>query len=197
MSDFSQGPGWWQASDGKWYPPEQAPGAAPGGMPPMPQAQPAYGAPAAGGELASWGDRAIAYLADVAIIFVAYIAIIIVGSILGAIADALGALVMLVGWLAMIGYSFYIFFVQGESGATPGKRLTGLKVVGEATGQPIGGGMGIVRQFAHILDSLVCYIGWFLPLFDEKKQTIADKVMKTLVLKNQPKVAPGPDLFKR
>jgi hypothetical protein len=26
MSDFSQGDGWWQASDGKWYPPEQAPG---------------------------------------------------------------------------------------------------------------------------------------------------------------------------
>ncbi|MEZ5141966.1 MAG: hypothetical protein R2726_05520 [Acidimicrobiales bacterium] len=26
MSDSSQGPGWWQASDGKWYPPEQAPG---------------------------------------------------------------------------------------------------------------------------------------------------------------------------
>ena len=22
MSDASQGPGWWQASDGKWYPPE-------------------------------------------------------------------------------------------------------------------------------------------------------------------------------
>lgn len=27
MSDTSQGPGWWQASDGKWYPPESAPGA--------------------------------------------------------------------------------------------------------------------------------------------------------------------------
>lgn len=24
MSDFSQGPGWWQASDGKWYPPQTA-----------------------------------------------------------------------------------------------------------------------------------------------------------------------------
>lgn len=38
MSDTPQGPGWWQASDGKWYPPEQAPGAsAPGaaGMPGM------------------------------------------------------------------------------------------------------------------------------------------------------------------
>jgi len=29
VSDASQGPGWWQASDGKWYPPEQAPGAQP------------------------------------------------------------------------------------------------------------------------------------------------------------------------
>ena len=26
MSDTSQGPGWWQASDGKWYAPEQHPG---------------------------------------------------------------------------------------------------------------------------------------------------------------------------
>jgi hypothetical protein len=31
MSDHSQGEGWWQASDGKWYPPEQAPGAQPSG----------------------------------------------------------------------------------------------------------------------------------------------------------------------
>jgi uncharacterized membrane protein len=44
VSDESQGPGWWLASDGKWYPPELAPGApsptaytapagAPGGTP--------------------------------------------------------------------------------------------------------------------------------------------------------------------
>ena len=25
MSDYSQGPGWWQASDDRWYPPESAP----------------------------------------------------------------------------------------------------------------------------------------------------------------------------
>jgi hypothetical protein len=35
VSDTPQGPGWWQASDGKWYPPEQQPGsggaATPGG----------------------------------------------------------------------------------------------------------------------------------------------------------------------
>lgn len=57
MSDTSQGPGWWQASDGKWYPPEQAPGATPGtppsdpsayGAPPAYGTPPAYGAPAGG-----------------------------------------------------------------------------------------------------------------------------------------------------
>ena len=34
MSDVSQGPGWWLASDGKWYSPEQVPGYA--GPPPVP-----------------------------------------------------------------------------------------------------------------------------------------------------------------
>ena len=34
MSDASQGPGWWQASDGKWYPPEAAPGGQPSGSAP-------------------------------------------------------------------------------------------------------------------------------------------------------------------
>lgn len=29
MSDTSQGPGWWLASDGKWYPPQPAPAARP------------------------------------------------------------------------------------------------------------------------------------------------------------------------
>jgi len=42
MSDTSQGPGWWIASDGKWYPPESAPAPAPPppappGVPPTPE----------------------------------------------------------------------------------------------------------------------------------------------------------------
>ena len=33
MSDVSQGPGWWVASDGKWYPPEQHPNYVPAPAP--------------------------------------------------------------------------------------------------------------------------------------------------------------------
>jgi hypothetical protein len=49
MSDYSQGPGWWQASDGKWYPPDDAPPpAAPGPFTaPAAGAPPAYGVPVA------------------------------------------------------------------------------------------------------------------------------------------------------
>jgi Domain of unknown function (DUF4190) len=36
MSDVSQGPGWWQASDRKWYPPDAVPGTA---LPPPPPPQ--------------------------------------------------------------------------------------------------------------------------------------------------------------
>jgi hypothetical protein len=45
MSDVSNGPGWWQASDGKWYPPqEQASYEAP--APPPPSSAPSTSRPA-------------------------------------------------------------------------------------------------------------------------------------------------------
>lgn len=40
MSNTSQGTGWWQASDGKWYPPETHPSAPP--RPPMPPQAPTH-----------------------------------------------------------------------------------------------------------------------------------------------------------
>src|SRR5687768_14546126 len=43
MSDVSQGPGWWQASDGKWYPPTAKPGTAPAAPPRAPD--PSYRPP--------------------------------------------------------------------------------------------------------------------------------------------------------
>ena len=232
MSDVSQGPGWWQASDGKWYPPEQAPGGQPaaatppadpwfGGAPTAPGAgfgtpgavapgagygvpggAPVYGGPAAGapgmsqyGTLATWGQRAVAILIDWAFGVGAYIAFFIVGAIFGAISSALGAIVFLIGYIVVTAWWFYIAFLNGE-GASPGKKLTGLKVISIETGQPIGGGMGIVRGLAHIVDSLVCYIGWFMPLWDKDRQTIADKIIKTFVLADQPKEDFSLEIFK-
>lgn len=51
MSDMQQGPGWWQASDGKWYPPESQPSASPPQWPagsPPPTGMPLPSAPVGG-----------------------------------------------------------------------------------------------------------------------------------------------------
>lgn len=48
-TDGQPGPGWWQASDGNWYPPESAPGATPPPTPPTPPAGPPPPGAMAGG----------------------------------------------------------------------------------------------------------------------------------------------------
>jgi uncharacterized RDD family membrane protein YckC len=193
VSDTPQGPGWWQASDGKWYPPEQAPGGQPAGV------QPSTGAAAAGsphGTLAEWGPRALGIIID----WAAIIAIAIVGwilaLILGAIADVLALLAWLLVWAVTTVYLLYMGYLVGLKGRSPGMAIMGLRCVGEETGQVIGGGQGVVRTIAHIIDSLICYIGWLFPLWDAKKQTIADKLIKTVVLADQPKEQFSVDLYK-
>jgi uncharacterized RDD family membrane protein YckC len=189
MSDTSQGPGWWQASDGKWYPPEQAP-----------TGTPAAGAPAVAGtspfgDLADWGTRAIAYLIDGLILFAVFVIGAIIAVVLGAISSTLGGLFFLLVYIAVfLGWLYWAYLV-GVKGQSPGMALMGLRCIGMETGQNIGGGMGIVRHFAHIIDSLICYIGWLFPLWDAQRQTIADKLVKTYVLSNQPKKSFALDIF--
>lgn len=168
--------------------------------PPPPPAggmQPPAGGAGLPGPLASWGERAVAFLINGAVLFVGAIVVVIVGSVLGAASDALGALVMVVGYLVVIAGAFYFYFLEGETGASPGKRVTGLRTVNLTSGEVIGGGMGIVRYLAHFVDSLICYIGWLFPLWDEKRQTIADKIVGTVVVSGQPKQAFSADIFRR
>ena len=36
--------------------------------------------------------------------------------------------------------------------------------------------------FVHILDAIPCYVGLLWPLWDNKRQTFADKILKMVVL---------------
>jgi uncharacterized RDD family membrane protein YckC len=209
-ADQPQGPGWWQASDGRWYAPEQAPGAgwqagAPnaGGyaMPPAFGIQPSpaglWRAPT--GDLvplASWGRRFLAYLIDWGLTVGALIAFVLVGLLAGVIADALEVIILVIGYIVTAGAGIYFAVLNGTRGQSPGKALIGLKVVDSRTGQLIGGGMGFVRGIAGIINSLACYIGWFWPLWDDQRQTFADKIISTVVLDHQPTQDFGPDLLK-
>jgi len=71
---------------------------------------------------------------------------------------------------------------SGRTGQSWGRSVVGIELVGEASRRPIGAGKAFLRDVCHILDSLACYIGWLFPLWDAKRQTFADKIMRTIVV---------------
>jgi uncharacterized RDD family membrane protein YckC len=82
--------------------------------------------------------------------------------------------------LGLVAYNRW--YLQGTTGQSWGKRIVGLRLVRMADGQPVGGGMSFVRDIAHVIDGLICNIGYLMPLWDDRRQTIADKLLNTVVL---------------
>ncbi|WP_099025954.1 RDD family protein, partial [Mycolicibacterium palauense] len=97
-------------------------------------------------------------------------------STLGVAAFMISVLIGLVYLIWNYGYR------QGTTGSSIGKSIMKFKVVSEKTGLPIGFGLSIVRQLAHFVDAIICYIGYLFPLWDSKRQTLADKIMTTVCL---------------
>ncbi|GAB3775479.1 putative RDD family membrane protein YckC [Nocardioides ginsengisegetis] len=153
--------------------------------------QPGYGMPAAPAyDYAGWPKRVGAYVIDALILLIAYIPAYVGTAINANSADgatAAGLLLTLVGIMLYIGvFVWNTCMKAGRTGYSIGKGVLGIKLVNEGTGQPIGAGMAFVRQLAHIIDALPCYLGFLWPLWDSKRQTFADKILKTVVV-NQPK----------
>lgn len=109
----------------------------------------------------------------------------------GAHSSGGGLVVMMLCYAGMVAYLIWnVGFRQGVSGQTWGKRVVGISVVDAQTGRPLGVGRSIGRQLAHIVDALPCYLGFLFPLWDVKAQTIADKMIGSVVVLGTP-TAPG------
>ena len=130
-----------------------------------------YAAVPSASPYANWGQRVGAYLIDVAPIvileiifiriFVAYLLIL----------------------LASLGWTIYNrWYHGGTTGQSLGKKAMKILLVGEETGQPIGMLMAFVRDICHIVDAVICYVGFLFPLWDARRQTLADKIVHTVVV---------------
>lgn len=173
--------------------------------PPPPGGDYSYGQPPAGmaapggvrGELAGWPLRVGGYLIDNLITLPGYILYWIgapktwttsptVGDSTNAAggADSGNIPIMLLGLAIMLGIGIWNRWIKGGQGQTIGRKVVGITLVSEESGQPIGTARAFIRDIAHILDSIICGlpIGWLWPLWDQKKQTWGDKVMKTVVI---------------
>jgi uncharacterized RDD family membrane protein YckC len=195
-----------QPPQGGQQPPQG--GQQPYGYPQQPQGQPGYGYPQQapqgvppqqgygypqqpGGQYpqqqmyggtppyAHWGSRVLATLVDSLVLLVAYVPALI-AAFMGETAAVIGLLITVV---AMIGVGVWMLMQEGKTGQTIGKKTIGIRLLRESDGQPIGFGMAFVRRLAHFLDGAACYIGYLWPLWDDKKQTFADKVCSTVVVK--------------
>lgn len=97
--------------------------------------------------------RAGAYLLDFIIRIVVLIVLGIGLSVTGmAVGGKVAIGLSLLAWFLM-DWFYPVFFEAGKRGATPGKRVAGLRVV-QATGSPITFGQAIVRNFLRFIDGL-------------------------------------------
>jgi uncharacterized RDD family membrane protein YckC len=155
---------------------------------------PAYLVPPSQSAYASWGKRVRARLIDqlptylgLIIFYVGYL-ILIIRLAQGAesASQAEGAAVtMIVGLSVMIAslawMAYNRWFIAGRTGQSLGKRVTKIRLIGEETRAPIGAKNAFIRDLVHILDALTV-VGYLWPLWDEKRQTFADQIMKTVVI---------------
>ena len=96
---------------------------------------------------------------------------------------AFGMIVYILAYALVFAYWIWNWgYRQGITGQSIGKSVMKFKVISEKTGQPIGFGLSIVRQMAHIIDSIDLLYRMLFPLWDAKRQTLADKIMSTICM---------------
>ncbi|MFJ7587451.1 RDD family protein [Streptomyces sp. NPDC097617] len=164
--------------------PQQAP--PPYGAYPQQGMYPQPGMPGSGmPPLAHWGLRVASYLLDLLIIAGPMYALMGLGAAVATdeSTEAIAGILSLIGMLYTLGMAIFQLYKEGTTGQSFGKKIVGISLHRELDGSTVGFGMAFVRKLAHFLDGIACYIGYLWPLWDEKKQTFADKVCATVVIK--------------
>ncbi|MCF7885103.1 MAG: RDD family protein [Candidatus Marinimicrobia bacterium] len=101
-------------------------------------------------------------------------------GIFGAISEDMAGVMAV---LFPLGY-FIWFLTLLRQGMTPGKKILGLQVVRNKSGEIPGFGKMFVREiFGRILSGLFFGLGYFWALFDKNSQAWHDKLAGTVVLK--------------
>jgi len=192
---------------GPQYPQQGQP--QPGGAYPHPQQQGGYGeypqAPnpyqsGPSGPRANFGQRLLAYILDILIIAVPILILIALlggfdsenydsetGEVLaGPMADGAFGITLLGLVLSM---AYFTLLEGSNTGQTIGKKALSIRVISQQTGGPIGYGRALARNAVRSLPGLIRFIGfvWTLldnlwMLWDKEKQTLHDKVAKTVVV---------------
>lgn len=132
------------------------------------------------------GQRLVAKVIDGLVAFALAIPAIVLFVLGLAVGGAVGVILAFLGGLLYIAVFAAIFYVmiwgQGVTGQTPGKRMQGIKLVDSSTGAPVGGAGGVIRWLVEAVTTMICYIGYLWALFDDRNQTLYDKILDNEVV---------------
>jgi uncharacterized RDD family membrane protein YckC len=93
----------------------------------------------------------------------------------------------LVGMLGVVATFAYYPLLEGRpQGHTVGKMATGIRVVRQSNGAPIGYGLAVGRTLARFLDAITLGIplGLLWAIWDPQRQTWHDKLAGTMVVRS-------------
>lgn len=128
----------------------------------------------------TFGERFLAALIDGVILYIP-------GAILGYVikgspTENLNGFVLQNIIVVAIQWLYFAFLESGRNQATFGKKAMGLKVT-NLNGERITFAQATGRYFGKIISSLILCIGYLMMLWDDKKQTLHDKMAGTLIVK--------------
>ncbi|MFJ9519094.1 RDD family protein [Kitasatospora sp. NPDC101801] len=190
---------------GYGYPQQGPPPAAPGYGYPQQAPQPGYGIPPQQGYgqpggypnpgavqnfYAGWGSRVVARIIDSValwlipgIILFAMAPTATVNARTGAVeTGGMGAFYAVELLFAVIIWAI-LAWMKSSMGQSLGQKAVNIRMVRESDGQQLSFGAAFGREALHIVDGFCC-IGYLWPLWDAKKQTFADKIVGTVVVKS-------------
>ena len=97
----------------------------------------------------------------------------------------------------LIGWLYHSLLESSSWQGTVGKKVLGLTVT-DLNGHRISFGRATGRYFGQILSAMICFVGFIMVAFTERKQGLHDMMAGTLVLKggavaSYPEPPPPPD----
>nr|WP_232080314.1 RDD family protein [Mycobacterium branderi] len=129
--------------------------------------------------LAHWHIRAAAFIVDV-LPGVAVVATMTLGSLAVPVRGAWWSLCIAVAATAILLTLINRTVWPANRGWSLGRALMGITVV-RRDGGSAGVGRLLLRDFAHLLDTISVFVGWLWPLWDSRRRTFADLLLRTEV----------------
>ncbi|HEY2563594.1 MAG TPA: RDD family protein [Acidimicrobiales bacterium] len=193
MSTTSQGEGWWQASDGNWYPPDAGGAAA---VQPVPGPAPAAGYFVPTTPCLRCGQPTV--LDRVSCEHCGQVKMLPLGVTLTTPGRRLGqySLDLLLSIVTLgLGWFIWSLFIW-RRGETPAMQIMRIKVVMKDTGQPATWGPMALREIVGkgiimgAIAAVTAYIAWiilaFMLMWDKDRQELWDKIASTIVVSGYP-----------